>query len=86
MDEAHRQAIHSMTLMYLSSPRCKASHHPEESTIHSKNSGSQKDENAVYAEIYEKLKCNNFLKKKEVAQIREAFVEERNKKIKYTRL
>lgn len=82
MDEAHRQAMQTMTLMYLSSPRCKVSHHPEELVAGEKG---EEQQNSRFMEISEKLKRNNFLKKKEIAQVRNTFKEERFKKIKITK-
>ena len=79
MDEAHRQAMQTMSLMYLSSPRCRASHRPEE--------GAAKggDDASKYAEYYERLKRNHFIKKKDLAAVREGFKEERIKRIKVTK-
>ena len=68
-----------MALMYLSSPRCRASHRPEE--------GAAKggEDQSKYAEYYERLKRNHYIKKKDLAGVREAFKEERIKRIKVTK-
>ena len=79
MDEAHRQAMQTMTLMYLSSPRCRASHRPEEGAAKGGEDASK------YAEYFERLKRNNFIKKKDLAGVRDAFKEERIKRIKVTK-
>ena len=63
VDEAHRQTLQTMTLMYLSSPRCKYSHRREE-MVHQK--GSDQDQRR-YILYYEKLIRNNYLKKKELS-------------------
>lgn len=63
VDEAHRQALQTMTLMFLSSPRCKYSHRREE-IIHQKSSDTDSKRYILY---YKKLIRNNFIKKKELS-------------------
>ena len=90
MDEAHRQTMQTMTLMYLSSPRCIVSHKPDEAVKNAQNPGKggnkSQEDYQIYRDRYEKLKRNNFISNKELAQIRETFKEDRAKRINKTRL
>lgn len=71
--------MQTMALMYLSSPRCRASHRPEE------GAAKGKEDAYKYQEYYERLKRNHYMKKKDLSAVREAFKEERIKRIKVTK-
>lgn len=76
MEEAHRQALQSMTLMLISSPRCnKSNHRDEKSTVSSQI--TQPVEEKRHSQLYEKLKVNHNLKKRELAVVRASFKEQR---------
>jgi len=68
--------------MYLSSPRSKYSHRPEELIVAHKGI---EGETGRFSDFYEKLKRSPYLKKKELAAVRESFREERIKHIRMTK-
>lgn len=64
MDESHRQSIHMMTLMFLSSPRCSFSHRPE--TLLNAGITQNTIDYERFTNVYEKLKVNRHMKKREL--------------------
>ena len=56
MEEAHRQAMQTMVVMYLSSPHCRYSHRREELVIAHKGRNT---DNRHYFAYYDKLMRNN---------------------------
>ena len=57
MEEAHRRSIHMMGLMYISTPRSKASHRPQDGTT-TTNNYSKDLQNELMSGYYEKLRVN----------------------------
>jgi len=57
MEEAHRRSIHMMALMFISTPRSKSSHRPDEEVTSGK-SINKDEQNELLSLYYEKFKTN----------------------------
>ena len=84
MEEAHRRAVHMMALMFISTPRSKSSHRPDEESAMTKTSDKVElaEREEMLSLYYEKFKTNHMLKKREAASVRESFRDMRMQRLR----